>query len=90
MKVEHDKIFEVYTQCAWCDFESALFSFETLNRISHGPGWKVKHLHVETVECIVPRRVSHGQPFAIAKVPCIVLRGLAQASAELVSYCVRC
>ena len=30
MKVEHDDVFGVYTQCAWCDFESALFSFETL------------------------------------------------------------
>ena len=54
-------------QCAWCDFESALFSLATLNRISHRPCWKVKYLHVEIVECIVRRRVSHGQPFPLQR-----------------------
>ena len=51
--------------CAWFDFESAIFSAETVTRISHRLVSKVKYLYVEIIKCIVRRRVSHVQPFPL-------------------------
>ena len=49
----------------WFDFERAIFSSETVNRISRRLVSKVKYLYVETVKCIVRRRVLHVQPFPL-------------------------
>ena len=57
----------LWWHCTRCDFESALLSLETLNRVSHRPVWKAKYLYVGVVKCIVRRRVSHGQPFSLQR-----------------------
>ena len=69
---EHDNVGSLsYWQ--WFDFERAIFSSETVNRISRRLASKVKYLYVETVRFSVRRRALHVQP-SIERVACIVLR----------------